>query len=214
MTDEKEKHMNTVNRKNYRTKNLGQGGFTLTEVAIVLGIVGLLLAAIWSAAASVYSNHKASKTTTELLAISQKVKSIAAMSGTVDTTGNSDMTLSVTDAKNYAYIQMGVFPADMVTSGKAAINAWNGGVAITQATNVIAGDSFIVAFDALPQTACETLLVSNTEVGTGAGLLAVGGGTAGTIPSATTTTFPVVSSVAETLCTKTSNAIAFKFSVN
>ncbi len=189
-------------------------GFTLTELAISLGIVGLIMAAIWSAAASVYSGNKLSKATNELLTISQKMKSLAASTGTVDTTGNADMTLSATDAENYAYIKMGVFPADMVTSGKSAVNPWNGGVAITQATASIAGDSFIVAFDALPQSACADMLVSNTGIGVGAGLLAVGGGASGSIPQPTTTAFPIVSSVAQTLCSETSNAVAFKFSVN
>jgi len=35
-------------------------GFTLTEIAIVLGIAGLILGAVWGAAASVYGNMKIS----------------------------------------------------------------------------------------------------------------------------------------------------------
>lgn len=36
-------------------------GFTLTEIAIVLGIIGLILGAVWSAAGNVYSNANATK---------------------------------------------------------------------------------------------------------------------------------------------------------
>ena len=35
-------------------------GFTLTEIAIVLGIIGLILGAVWTAASSVYGSAKAS----------------------------------------------------------------------------------------------------------------------------------------------------------
>jgi len=34
-------------------------GFTLTEIAIVLGIIGLILGAVWSAASGVYASQKA-----------------------------------------------------------------------------------------------------------------------------------------------------------
>ena len=40
-------------------------GFTLTEIAIVLGIVGLILGAIWVAAAAVYNNLRVSHADTE-----------------------------------------------------------------------------------------------------------------------------------------------------
>ncbi|MGQ3505077.1 type II secretion system protein, partial [Enterococcus faecalis] len=46
-------------------------GFTLTEIAIVLGIIGLILGAIWVAAGAVYSNLRVSKATTQLLQITQ-----------------------------------------------------------------------------------------------------------------------------------------------
>jgi prepilin-type N-terminal cleavage/methylation domain-containing protein len=38
-------------------------GFTLTEIAIVLGIVGLILGAVWAAAKNVYSNVNSAKAT-------------------------------------------------------------------------------------------------------------------------------------------------------
>ena len=45
--------INTVAQKHKK-------GFTLTEIAIVLGIIGLILGAVWSAATSVYSSQSAS----------------------------------------------------------------------------------------------------------------------------------------------------------
>ncbi len=46
-----------------------QSGFTLTEIAIVLGIVGVILGAIWAAAASVNSSNKAGTAIKEVLNI-------------------------------------------------------------------------------------------------------------------------------------------------
>src|SRR5580700_11353983 len=65
-------------------------GFTLTEIAIVLGIIGLILGALWVAAAAVYTNLRTSKTTTQLLTITQNLRALYATSASVDAT--ADMT--------------------------------------------------------------------------------------------------------------------------
>jgi prepilin-type N-terminal cleavage/methylation domain-containing protein len=44
-------------------------GFTLTEIAIVLGVMGMILGAIWGAASTVYSNKKTTAALQEILAI-------------------------------------------------------------------------------------------------------------------------------------------------
>ena len=49
-------------------------GFTLTEIAIVLGIIGLILGAIWVAAASVYQNQRIGHANTALLHTAQSVR--------------------------------------------------------------------------------------------------------------------------------------------
>ena len=50
----------------FKIKNK-QRGFTLTEMAIVLGIIGLILGAIWYAASSVYLNWKVSNIMQEVV---------------------------------------------------------------------------------------------------------------------------------------------------
>jgi prepilin-type N-terminal cleavage/methylation domain-containing protein len=44
-------------------------GFTLTEIAIVLGIVGLILGAIWTAASHVYANNRVTTAVRQIVTI-------------------------------------------------------------------------------------------------------------------------------------------------
>ncbi len=94
-------------------------GFTLTEIAIVLGILGIILGAIWTAAATVYANYHVSKAATETLAIVQNFKGLYGNSALTDPNGE-DMTA-------FAMIA-GLFPADMVQAGNTiyALGPWSG----------------------------------------------------------------------------------------
>lgn len=56
-------------------------GFTLTEVAIVLGVIGLLLTSIWSAASTIYENKKITNSETGIVAAAQAVHSVYWTSG-------------------------------------------------------------------------------------------------------------------------------------
>lgn len=49
-------------------------GFTLTEMAIVLGIVGIILGAIWTAGASVYRNQRVSKAQQQITMLAANIK--------------------------------------------------------------------------------------------------------------------------------------------
>jgi prepilin-type N-terminal cleavage/methylation domain-containing protein len=55
---------------------LHRRGFTLTELAIVLGIIGTILGAIWVAASRVYNNQKTDTAVTEILAIANGVRAM------------------------------------------------------------------------------------------------------------------------------------------
>ena len=70
--------------QNQKTK---RRGFTLTEIAIVLGIIGLILGAIWAAASSVYANQKANSAQQGILAAAQAVRSMFATSANTGVTG-------------------------------------------------------------------------------------------------------------------------------
>lgn len=143
-------------------------GFTLTEAAIVLGIVGLILGAIWVAAAAVYNNLRVSTTSNQLLQIVQAVRSINATSTTVPgLNGTAGATLIA---------QAGGIPSDMVTRDAAgAVTAvrdvWGGPLEIDSATiGGIADAGFTVTFNTVPQSACSDLLVRNTGQGRDSGM--------------------------------------------
>lgn len=169
-------------------------GFTLTEAAIVLGIVGLILGAIWVAAASVYDNLRVSTTSNQLLQIVQSIRSMHATQNTIDPNITAILVA-----------QAGGIPNDMVTrSAAGAVTAvrdvWAGNVSIDDATYTVAQDSFSVTFSAVPQGACADLLVRNTGSGRDSGIVGAGNAVS------TTTTFPLTLTQAVAACSVTGTA--------
>ena len=72
---------------NRRLKSRARRGFTLTELAIVLGVMGLILGAIWSASATVSANQKNTKAIRQILVVAQAMKS-SFSSGTIPAADN------------------------------------------------------------------------------------------------------------------------------
>jgi len=164
-------------------------GFTLTEIAIVLGIIGLILGAIWVAAASVYGNMRISTANTELLQVAQAVRSLYATSGTTDQTADMAPQDTAQAGNGLTYIRAGVFPTNALNQGSATTstftrNPW-GGAIFVQSAQQVAGtnDSFVVVFNSIPNDACINLLTSSTGTGRDPGMWAVGGGARNGLPA-------------------------------
>jgi prepilin-type N-terminal cleavage/methylation domain-containing protein len=158
-------------------------GFTLTEIAIVLGITGLIIGGIWVAASSVYNNMRVAKASTELLTITQNIRSLYASSFTVDP--NADMAgFAAQSGAAATYVQAGIFPTDVLANvtitvfaftaastssgqallGTGAQNPWNGYINVQHASSSggTANDSFQISFDNVPQQACITMITALT----------------------------------------------------
>ncbi len=178
------------------------GGFTLTEAAIVLGIVGLILGAIWVAAGAVYENLRVSTTSNQLLQIAQSIRAMHATQNVVD--ANIDALLVA---------RAGGMPSDMITrDSNGAVTAvrdvWGGDVSIAATTYNVTNDSFSVTFTEVPQSACSNLLMRNTGTGRDTGLIGAGNSVS------TTTSFPLVLSSAVAACSSTAaagNTVVFTF---
>lgn len=99
-----------------------EAGFNLIEAAIVLGIVGLVVGGIWTAAASAYANMRQQTASKQLLSFAQGIKNYYANSGT---------TTVETTAANL--INAGVVPSDMV-QGTNLVGAFGGAVSVTSAS--------------------------------------------------------------------------------
>ena len=85
------------------SRALKRRGFTLTEVSIVLGIFGLILGAIWTAAARVEANQRVARAVADTLTIVTGVRNIY---GKQPFTVAADITQSMVD--------MGVYPPNML----------------------------------------------------------------------------------------------------
>lgn len=175
-------------------------GFTLTEAAIVLGIVGLILGAIWVAAAAVYNNLRVTTTSNQLLQIVQSIRSMHATQQTVD-----DAITAVLVAK------AGGIPKDMLdnpTDPATVTDVWAGDVTITAQTSAsgVANDSFSISFSKVPQGPCADLLVRNTGSGRDSGLIGAGNA------FANDTAFPIGLATAVGDCASpTENNVVFTF---
>ncbi len=170
-------------------------GFTLTEAAIVLGIVGLILGAIWVAAGAVYNNQRIATTSTQLLQMVSGIRSLYAASTTVD---NGDMTENLARA--------GAVPKDMVDGTTFEVtDIWDGDVTISSAS---ARTAFSIAFEDVPQEACANLLVRLTGQGRDTGF--VSAGAASQIPlSSRPSGITVAEAVAS--CSSPTNTLTFIF---
>ncbi len=208
-------------------------GFTLTEIAIVLGIVGLILGAIWVAAAAVYNNLRTSKSTTELLNVVQNVRAMYATSGLVDPAAN--MTINTAEGvgtANATYLAAGVFPNDTLNNvdpaqATKALDPWGGTIHVESAQSPASGgtdDSFAVVFDNVPNAACIGILTSNVGQGRDPSMIAANAGAANVLPAGLKTpaaNFPgtaivtAPASTAQVACNsaQNTNAVGFTFKV-
>lgn len=189
-------------------------GFTLTEIAIVLGIIGLILGAIWSAAASVYANHRVSTANRDVLTIAQGMRGLYATQSALDVAYKGAlMTPNPLDTLN-------IIPPEIQAAGPFP-NGTTGVVGDTDA------NGFLIEMTAVPQAQCSALLLAvggnvrdaglfqATAVANAAPAAADAVATGNPLTTSVTTAISTGAAAAgEGGCTNTLNKVQFGFSLH
>ncbi len=160
--------MRSFNRQNK------EAGFNLIEAAIVLGIVGLVVAGIWAAASAAYENMRQQSSSRNLLAMAQNIKNFYANSGL------SQLPAAAITAT--ALIQNGLVPREFIANANTNIvHPWGSpGAANTISVSSPAGvaGTFVISFSAPAGGVttndwvriCNNLISRNANAATGSGL--------------------------------------------
>ncbi|MGE3624620.1 MAG: type 4 pilus major pilin [Bdellovibrionales bacterium] len=175
-------------------------GFTLTEMAIVLGIVGLIIGAIWAAASGVFSSNKVRAAQTQMAFILEAFRGLYSTKG-VD--ANDDITCSVGTTN-------GFFPQDMIvgtctqdTVATYPRNPWSGAV---QVLAVQATQGISIFYGGLPRSACIQLATQAPNTSDVQSISLNGG--------AAITTFPIAVATANTQCANAGNTNSIQITFN
>jgi prepilin-type N-terminal cleavage/methylation domain-containing protein len=141
----------------------GRRGFTLTEIAIVLGIAGIILAAIWAAAASVSENNRIDQAAQEMQTVSQNLLTLYQGRPWPPTIPAGSTCPALPNITGNA-ISAGVIPKPLVTGACTATHAWGGNNFKISANAVGApAGTFRVSFLNIPIDACIALLMRETN---------------------------------------------------
>ena len=127
-------------------------GFTLTELAIVLGIAGIILGAIWAAAGSVYRNQHVAKAQQQLTLLSTSIKSFYSTRNTLPDTEQL-MTTALLDA--------GAIPGDIGKTFGSLTSGIGGTLRILPWPTAPGSRAFIIAIqNIISDTECRTLALN------------------------------------------------------
>lgn len=141
--------------------------FTLTELAIVLGIIGLIIGGLWVATNTMRENQKIAMGTREIAAIVHNVRELYAERESVTQSGVQSEVSSLIQ-------NSGAFPAEMIQSTTGTVvNPWGGPVALWidpgNEANV-----FRISFYNMSQTGCADIASAVGAEGTTSGLVGFG----------------------------------------
>lgn len=118
-------------------------GFTLSELAIVLGIAGIALGGIWTAYSTVSQSNKANQAAQDILQIASNIRSMYV--------GASQIPAGASFA---GLIAANAIPSNLVTGPASATNAWGGIVTVYLPPGGMGNRTFRVAFYSIPNNTC------------------------------------------------------------
>jgi len=175
-------------------------GFTLTEAAIVLGIVGLILVSVWVAVAAIYTNMRVSTTSSQLLQIVTNVRKLYAHQQYIEAA-----------ADQLSLAALGAIPRGMIDNPTAPLHVrdeWGGEVLFAKQDVLVPGDGFTISMDNIPREGCSQLVFRSTSAGHDVGLVSVAVGASAPILSAA---MPIGIADANLACAGGVNNVVFTF---
>ena len=146
-------------------------GFNLIESAIVLGIIGAIVALIWISTDSVYETSKKKQINEQLLRIIQNTRALYAALPDIGNAAPANLTsaiAAVVMSNDMLFVNPPAASAD-------TINPWysNGGGNITIIAPVANATSFIIGFGSLPRNSCVDLIAKSGSFLPNAGLTSI-----------------------------------------
>ncbi len=179
-----------------------RSGFSMVEMAIVLGVSTVILAGIWGIVSSVQENVRIDQASQQVRIVATNVRSLLQGQASVP---------DLTEAQLTSYlIERGAIPPDMKRPGGApyrADHAWgaaggtDGGFRVSRGAG---GMSFSINFYGLKASSCINLVPKVASGMSGSGLT-------GVVINGSATAVPVPVSSAASLCAGGSNTAGFQF---
>lgn len=131
--------------------NRSTKGFTLTELAIVLGVAGIILGAIWVAGAAVYRNQRVAKAQQQITILAANVKSHYSTRNSFPSSGTN-----LTDE----LFRAGVIPSDMGSTSSALTSGIDGLVTLASWGSAAPYKNFAITLSNIRSDAeCRSLAV-------------------------------------------------------
>jgi prepilin-type N-terminal cleavage/methylation domain-containing protein len=155
--------------------------FTLTEIAIVLGVVGVVLAGVWTAAGKVYTNHKVSLAVQETMSLAESLRKVYKIRGTVD---NGNLTQFAVNSGMYRPDMLSPLSCDTAAPAgndglsitPCPVHPWNGEMAIGGGTfgcSSCTTDNFTIVLYGLTNSQCVPFLTALIPRAVNDGLYAI-----------------------------------------
>lgn len=138
-------------------------GFSMVEMAIVLGVVGLVMGGVWTLAVKVQQTARVKQAVEQVITINKNIRNYYQTQACIP---NGDQTATLTTVPGQP-----IFPREML-SGGGVVDLWNGGVQVLGA-NAGCDYVFRLSYLALPAETCAELVPKLTASGEAArGLVA------------------------------------------
>lgn len=155
-------------------RNRNTKGISLIESTVVLGIAGIIMAAIWGAATIVHRKASVEEAMVQILEITQNMRTLYREIGTFSGTGSFTLGTDIT----VPMVNAGVFPESMLTPAAPTTprNPWN------TRTRVDVGPTDLATFRVflvgpIPREACAALAATMVGRGRPPGLVSMNVGT-------------------------------------